>query len=175
MKMDRQAKAVEAASAGLKAIPNHVQLLLNLGMIEDSGARFDAASEAYEAVLRQQPRNVIAANNLAALIADAWPTDRARLEQARRLVESFRNSQEPFLLDTLGWVQYRLGNLDDAIEILERSVKARPELAQIRYHLGMAYRARGNLSKARYELELATANTTAYRGLDDAILALAQP
>jgi tetratricopeptide (TPR) repeat protein len=175
VKMDRRAKAAEAASAGLKAIPNHVQLLLNLGMIEDSGAQFDAASEAYEAVLRQQPRNVIAANNLAALIADAWPTDKARLEEARRLAESFRNNQDPFLLDTLGWVQYRLGNLDDAIEILERSVKARPELAQIRYHLGMAYRARGNRSKARYELELATANTTAYRGLDDAILALAKP
>jgi tetratricopeptide (TPR) repeat protein len=130
IKTDRQAEAIEAAHAGLKAIPNHVQLLINLGMMEDARGQFNAAREAYEAVLKQQPHNVIVANNLAALIADAWPTDKARLEQARRLAEAFRNTLDPFLLDTLGWVQYRLGNLDDAIGILERSVGARPSNRQ---------------------------------------------
>jgi tetratricopeptide (TPR) repeat protein len=172
MKMGQQTEAAELARAALKEMPNHPQLLLNLAMIEDARDQFDAAREAYEAVLKQQPRNLIAANNLAALIADAWPKDKVRLEQARRLAEPFRNSNDPVLLDTLGWVQYRLGNIDDAIEILERSAKAKPELAEIRYHLGMAYKAHGDQARARLELELATTSAPMYRGLQDAKLTL---
>ena len=168
----RLAEVAETARAGLTVLPNHPQLLLNLGMVEDARGRFEAARDAYQAVLKKQPRNAVAANNLAALLADAWPKDQAQLEEARRLVEPFRNGDDPYLLDTLGWVQYRLGNFSDAVGLLERSAKADPQLAQVRYHLGMTYEALGNQDKARIELERATAGPATYRGFEDAKLTL---
>src|SRR5260221_8647603 len=45
IKTDRQVEAIEAARAGLKAIPNHVRLLINLGMIEDARGERNAARE----------------------------------------------------------------------------------------------------------------------------------
>lgn len=172
-KTDKLAEAEAVFAAGLKQVPNQPELMLNLGMIEDSRDEFDAARDVYTALLRQQPRNTIAANNLAALIADAWPTDKDRMEQARRLAEAFRNSNDPILVDTLGWVQYRLGNVDDAVSLLERAVKGMPEHPQLRYHLGMAYKARGDAAKARAELQRAIVVPTTYRGRDDAKSALA--
>jgi predicted Zn-dependent protease len=173
VKTSRLAEAADVFRAGLKQVPNQPELMLNLGMLEDSRNDFEAARDVYDALLRQQPRNTIAANNLAALIADAWPTDKDRMEQARRLAEAFRNSNDPILVDTLGWVQYRLGNIDDAVSLLERAVQAMPEHPQLRYHLGMAYRARGDAAKARAELEKAVVVPTAYRGRDEAKNALA--
>lgn len=168
----RLTEVAETARAGLTVLPNHPQLLLDLGMVEDARGRFGAARDAYQTVLKKQPRNAVAANNLAALLADAWPNDQAQLEEARRLMEPFRNSGDPYLLDTLGWVQYRLGNFSDAVGLLERSAKAGPQLAQVRYHLGMTYEALGNQDKARLELERATAGPATYRGFEEAKLAL---
>jgi tetratricopeptide (TPR) repeat protein len=166
-------QAAEVYRKGLKQIPDQPGLWLNLGMVEDSLDHFEAAREAYQAVLKAEPRNFVAANNLAALIADAWPGDKEQMEQARRLAEAFRNERDPLLIDTLGWIQFRLGNLDDAVALLEQAASAMPEHPQIRYHLGMAYKAKGDAAKARAELQKAVAQPTAYRGFDEAKRTLA--
>ncbi len=110
---------------------------------------------------------------MAGLIADAWPDDKSQLERARRLAELNRNSVNPALLDTLGWVEYRLGNNDDAVGLLERAAAANGHDPQIRYHLGLAYLARNSRSQAITELKIATDATAPYRGLDNARRALA--
>lgn len=173
-KGDHLDQAADAYREGLKRLPRHAGLWLSLGMAEDSLNRYDAARDAYEAVLRLQPRNLVAANNLAALIADAWPQDRQLLERARRLSESFRNRDDAILLDTLGWVQFRLGNSDDAVPLLERAVALLPKHPQIRYHLGMAYRAKGDAVRARSELKFAVEANTLFRGSTEAERILAE-
>jgi tetratricopeptide (TPR) repeat protein len=166
-------QAADNYREGVKSLPRNAELWLNLGMAEDSLNRYDAARDAYENVLKLQPRNIVASNNLAALIADAWPQDRDLLERARRLSEDFRNRNDGLLLDTLGWIQYRLGNTDDAISLLEHAVSLLPKHPQLRYHLGMAYRAKGDTPKAHSELELAVDSQVEFRGSIDAQRALA--
>ena len=110
---------------------------------------YDAAKLAYENVLAKWPNDIVAANNLAMLIADVWPTDKALLDRARVLVEEFRNSNNPALIDTLGWVQVRLGNIDDAAIILKKAVSLQPDNQQAQYHYAAAMSLKGLNDLAR--------------------------
>jgi tetratricopeptide (TPR) repeat protein len=165
--------AVDIFEQGLEQVPGHLELQLRLGMSLEQVADFEGAARQYEAVLQREPSQQVAANNLASLIADVWAGDRVRLEQARRIAENFRNTNQPLLLDTLGWVQLQLGNVDDAIALMERAVRADPTEETLRYHLGRAYLARGDRSKAKDELEKAITPGSTYRGVEDAKQALA--
>jgi cellulose synthase operon protein C len=129
---------------------------------------YDAAKLAYENVLAKWPNDVVAANNLAMLIADIWPTDKVLLDRARVLVEEFRNSNNPTLIDTLGWVQVRLGNIDDAAIILKKAVTLQPDNQQAQYHYAVATSLKGLDDVAREAIVKALAGDPSFRGLDEA-------
>jgi tetratricopeptide (TPR) repeat protein len=126
------------------------------------------AISVYERILENGIEDNRAANNLAALVADYFPNDLDRLARARELTSAFDQSDNPYFLDTLGWVNHHLGNHLDAITYLERAVSAR-NIPQIHYHLGMAYQASGQPLPARMQLELALAgDPEPFIGIDDA-------
>jgi tetratricopeptide (TPR) repeat protein len=129
---------------------------------------YDAAKLAYENVLAKWPNDIVAANNLAMLIADVWPTDRVLLDRARLLVEEFRNSNNPTLIDTLGWVQVRLGNIDDAAVILKKAASMQPDNQQVLYHYAVALSLKGLDELARDTMVKALAGAPNFRGIDDA-------
>jgi tetratricopeptide (TPR) repeat protein len=56
-----------------------------------------------------------------------------------------------FIIDSLGWVQFRLGNFDAAVESLERAVELEPGDPVINDHLGDAYWRVGRQREARYQ------------------------
>ena len=66
-----------------------------------------------------------------------------------------RHSQVPQFKDTLGWVDYRSGDLKSAVPLLEEAAAALPDQAAVRYHLGMSYAASGQDSKAVQEFKIA--------------------
>ena len=129
---------------------------------------YDAAKLAYENVLAKWPNDIVAANNLAMLIADVWPTDKALLDRARVLVEEFRNSNNPTLIDTLGWVQVRLGNIDDAAIILKKAVSLQPDNQQAQYHYATAMSLKGLNDLARDAMGKALAGEPDFRGIEEA-------
>ena len=129
---------------------------------------YDAAKLAYENVLAKWPNDIVAANNLAMLIADVWPTDKALLDRARVLVEEFRNSNNPALIDTLGWVQVRLGNIDDAAIILKKAVTLQPDNQQAQYHYAAAMSLKGLNDLARDAMGKALAGEPDFRGIEEA-------
>ena len=53
--------------------------------------------------------------------------------------------------DTLGWVQYRMGDDKDALGNIQSAVSIYPRLAEERYHLGMVYEALHQPDAARAE------------------------
>ena len=55
------------------------------------------------------------------------------------------------ILDTLGWVYFKKGNFEKAIENLKSSVELRPNSPTIRYHLGMAHYKNSDLNNALNE------------------------
>ena len=129
---------------------------------------YDAARLAYENVLAKWPNDIVAANNLAMLIADVWPTEKVALDRARLLVEEFRNSNNPTLIDTLGWVQVRLGNIDDAAIILKKAVTLQPDNQQAQYHYAVAMSLKGLNDLARDAMAKALTGEPDFRGIEEA-------
>ena len=110
----------------------------------------------------------MAANNLAALIADAFSSDDKQLDRARQLAEQFRNSSDPLLVDTLGWVLVRQGNFEDATILLARASSLAPTNQQIAFHYAMALKGKGLPVKAKEAVAKAVSGSPDYRGLGEA-------
>ena len=88
----------------------------------------------------------------------------AKCELALKLADS----KQPALLDTLGWVHYRLGEYDQAAAVLSGVVEQAPEIPVFRYHLGMTYYRQGDTRAAREILSEAVADEYDYAGVDEA-------
>jgi tetratricopeptide (TPR) repeat protein len=159
---------------GLAAVPRSVPLeLLYTGLLQRA-SRFDEAITRYESVLSYAPGNDVAANNLAALLAD-HRGDRDSLERALRLAQRFERSGNPLYLDTLGWAHYRAGDFASAVTVLERAVKVEDRIPLLHYHLGMALYRNGNLEGGRSHLRRAVDTAKSeFPGLEDAKRLLAQ-
>jgi cellulose synthase operon protein C len=147
-------EAQNATLAGLKEQPDSGVLHLMLASIEELKGNFDSAISEYETMLSKDPGSLIAANNLASLLAD-HRTDKASLERARSLAKVLQKSPIPQFKDTLGWIDYQSGENADAIRLLEEAVTSLPNRAVVHYHLGMAYIASNQLDKAAEQLNTA--------------------
>ena len=148
--------AIAAIQAGLKQLPDNVTLHMSLAAAFELNGNYDGAISEYQYVLGQQPGSLVAANNLASILAD-HRTDKTSLEQAQSLATSLRKSQIPQFKDTLGWVTYRQGDTKSAIPLLEQAATELPDVALIHYHLGMVYAATGQNGKAADEFKTALA------------------
>ena len=169
-----QAATVDLGAAGatlergLAATDRNPRLLQVLGVVEQSRGNFEAAATAYREVLERFADAAVAANNLAMLIADRYPDDAAQLGYARELTEDFAASEQPLLLDTAGWVQYRSGNHARAVELLERATSSGEPTPEQAYHLGMAYLAMDRAEEGRRLLEEALASGQDFAGAEEA-------
>ena len=145
---------------GIATTQQAPELLLQSAVLRQTEAGdIPGAIEAYEALLAVQPQNEVGANNLAMiLVADGPNQD---LGRAMELVESFKQSDNPNFLDTLGWVYLHTDKLTQAIYFLEEAVRLAPENPEIRYHLGRAYVQANQPSAAKAELTLASSTDVA--------------
>jgi len=158
-------KAIAVLKRGLENNPGDATLKLTLATSQQRSNDIPGAMATYQSVLDTNPRLDVAANNLAALIADHKYEDAKSLDNALALAQRFQGSENPFYLDTLGWLHYRKGDYSLAVVFLTRAVETRPDHPQLNYHLGMAYLKSGNANDARRYLEKAVA-----LGKDDAAL-----
>ena len=118
--------------------------------LEMSGQRKSAA-EQYRKMLELDPKNGVALNNLAFMLAD---TDGAlALAYALRARQLFPN--EPTVIDTLGWVYLKSNRIDDALPLFRDALKKNPGNAAYRYHLAAALEQKGAHAEARQEAETA--------------------
>jgi tetratricopeptide (TPR) repeat protein len=146
--------AEEVLSEGLAAKPDGFLLnMMQAGLYESDG-KFSDAIRIYEKLHESRPNSEIVINNLASLIAEEADSD-AELQWAYTLAKRFRNSRVPFFQDTLGWIHYRLGEFDIATPLLRSAVDKEPNMAILRYHLGMSYKAEGKRDNAIRELDQA--------------------
>jgi Flp pilus assembly protein TadD len=63
--------------------------------------------------------------------------------------------EDGFIVDSLGWVFYRLGRYNEAVTELERAIELRPQDPVINDHLGDAYWKVGRHHEARYQWQRA--------------------
>jgi tetratricopeptide (TPR) repeat protein len=147
--------AERIARQAVEALPDSNIPLVNLAFVYETKKDYAAAIELYESVLAKDPDTLVARNNLASLLTD-YGGDQASLERARTISAQFRSSDIPQFRDTYAWASVVSGtNLEEAVVILEGIVKDNDQVGAYHYHLGEAYRKKGDVEKAKASLEKA--------------------
>ena len=167
----RSDDAVAILKEGIEKTGGQPLLVTGLASYLEETGQLDSAIEQYEQALKAQPDSQLAANNLAMLLIE-YRTDDASKKRARELVTPLRNSNQPAFIDTVGWIEYKLGEYEQAVNFLEKAVDAAPDAGLMHYHLGMAYLAKGNKVGAREHLAKAVDSNQPFKGLDEAKKAL---
>jgi tetratricopeptide (TPR) repeat protein len=167
-------QAIQVIQAGLKANPDSEELHMLLASAYSTHGQIEPAITAYDGALRLNPRNVLAANNLAVLLVD-YKGDPPNLQKAFALSRDFeKDVPHPLFLDTLGWVRFKMGQQDEALRLMKDAVAKSPEVPTLNYHLGMAYYQSGKTVEARAYLSKALKSAEAFRGRQKAEQILSQ-
>lgn len=149
-----QIKEAEATiRQALELDANDMDLLIQLGSIQDRAGQRSEAEKTLRAVLQREPDNATALNNLGYYLAERS----ARYNEALPLIEK-AVSIEPMngsFLDSLGWVQYKMGRLQEARGHLEKAALYARRNAMVHEHLGDVLRELGRAQEARRNWEVA--------------------
>jgi tetratricopeptide (TPR) repeat protein len=83
----------------------------------------------------------------------SWVDQGVNLDEGMRMIKRAveQRADDGYIVDSLGWAYYRLGNFDEAVKHLERAVELKPEDPTINDHLGDAYWRVGRLLEARFQ------------------------
>ena len=167
-------QAVQVIQAGLKANPGSEELHMLLASAYSGQGQIDNAITAYDGALRLNPRNVLAANNLAVLLVD-YKGGPQNLQKAFALSRDFeKEAPHPLFLDTLGWVRFKMGQQEEAFRLMKDAVAKSPEVPTLNYHLGMAFYQSGKRAEARAYLSKALKSAEAFQGRQEAEQILSQ-
>jgi tetratricopeptide (TPR) repeat protein len=170
---DRDAR-IRVLERAWQANPDQVDISMPLATALELAGRIEEAISIYEKVLKVNPGFEVAINNLASLLLDPG-NNKANVQRALKLAKELAKTDNPALLDTLGWAHYRSGNDREAVSVLERVVATAGQFPVFRYHLGMAYFAVGNKVAAKQELTKAVNDAEGeYPGIDEARRTLKQ-
>jgi len=156
--LDRSAEAIAATESLIATSESEVergQFMIQSAMLHETIREYEAARKLYEEALVALPENFVALNNLAYLLAEQLNLPQQALPYARKAVQVSPPAGMPAALDTLGWIQAGLGQLDDAVGSLTDAVQRDDQYVPARVHLGEVYRRKGNFEAATDTLVLA--------------------
>jgi len=136
---------------GIAANPSSVILKSELAVQYQVRGRSDEALALLEDSLELEPDSQLVINNMSALLLDYFPTEE-NLRRVQKLTQDFDRSDSPPLMDTRGWLQYRLGNFSQAVDLLKTAQQAGGAGPEYFYHLGMAYYKNGDTELAKEQL-----------------------
>jgi tetratricopeptide (TPR) repeat protein len=138
-----------------------LDLMYEQAMLAEKLNQLDEMEKLLRQVIAQNPSYYNAYNALGFSLADR----NMRLTEAKQLIVKALTfaPDDPFITDSLGWVEFRLGNLTSALSYLQKAYKARAD-AEIAAHLGEVLwqlkRPEEALKVWREGLELAPTNET---------------
>jgi tetratricopeptide (TPR) repeat protein len=143
------AKALAVLDRGIAAGAPKEMLLLARAEIQKSDGQTDRVIDTYRSVLSTNPKSVIAANELAAMLADQKPLDKVALREARDLLLENAVVKNQAILDTLAWSDYRLGDFKMAKDLLDLANADQSSNPQLRFHFGAVLIALGENAKGQ--------------------------
>jgi len=123
------------------------EMVLRVADLESRNGRLASAIEALRALVREHPRDPLRLNALGFVLADA----NVRLDEAEVYLRRAHRlaPDDGYIIDSLGWLLYRRGAMEQAVVWLLRASRASPGDPEILRHLGDAYRALGKRDAAR--------------------------
>lgn len=129
----RWSEANDVLEQANQAFPNDVELLYEQSMVAEKLDRIDEMERLLRRVIEIKPDHHHAYNALGYSLADR----NIRLAEAKALIQKALSLSpgEPFITDSLGWVEYRMGNREEALRLLRAAYQRRPD-PEIAAHLG---------------------------------------
>lgn len=143
--LERWADAYEVFEQAAARWPEDVGLLYEQSMMAEKLDRLDEMERLLRRVMQLDPKHAHAHNALGYSLADRG----LRLDEARALIVRALELMpgDPFITDSLGWVEFRQGRLEEARRLLEQAWAGRPD-AEIGAHLGEVLWAMGRRDEA---------------------------
>lgn len=143
--LGQQAEAYKVLEQTSARFPDDHELLYDQAMLGEKLRRFADMERLLRRVIKLAPDNPNAYNALGYSLADR----QVQLDEARTLVEKAASLKpgDPFITDSLGWVAFRQGRLDDALRWLREAYAARPD-TEIGAHLGEVLWVKGQKEEA---------------------------
>jgi tetratricopeptide (TPR) repeat protein len=145
--------AVAALYKAKEALPENSIVVSTLAQALDTAGRKPESVQAWEQAIKLDPRNAVALNNLAFLMAESGGDLDQALTYAQRAEQMMPSMNE--VSDTLGWIYLKKNLSDNAMDIFQRLVTKAPDNSTYRYHLGMALSQKGDRPRAIKELQQA--------------------
>jgi Tfp pilus assembly protein PilF len=146
--------ATDVIEAGLREQPNNLNFRFAAATLNVLKGDQETAISQYESILKEQPKSLLAINNLVSLLLD-YRSDKESVNRAVALAEDLKSTNVPQFQDTLGWAEYRRGDFINSVAILEDARAKLSNSAALRYHLGMGYLATGQSEKASEQFKAA--------------------
>lgn len=122
-------------SSAIDKAPDSVELLYDRSMLAEKLNKLDIAEADLRNVIRLQPDHAQAHNALGYMLTEHT----TRYAEARQLIDIALklSPEDAFIIDSLGWLQFKVGEIALAVETLQRAYKKRQD-GEIAAHLGEA-------------------------------------
>ncbi len=145
VELQRLDEAIEIYDVALKD-KFDADLLYSRAMLAEKMNRLDILEADLRLIIERDPQNAQAMNALGYTLADK--TD--RFEEAEKLIDQALQLRpdDHFILDSKGWVLYRMGKVDEALPYLRKALELIPD-GEIAAHLGEVLWVSGNRKEAK--------------------------
>ncbi len=138
--------AISLLEAAVSIYPDNPQLFFDYGLMLDKNGMEEQALNKMMKVLELQPDHAEALN----FVGYTWADKGIRLQEALEYIEKAiaLKPDNGYIVDSLGWVYFRLGDYQRAAKELNRSLELEAEDPHIHDHLGDVYRSLGKRTEA---------------------------
>jgi tetratricopeptide (TPR) repeat protein len=138
--------AFRVMEEGAKRFPDNADLQYDFALMAEKVGRLDVMEKTLRRLIAQHPDSQQAYNALGYSLAER----NVRLKEAYRLVDKALKlaPEDPFIMDSMGWVHYRIGNLNAAEALLRKAYALRSD-PEIAVHLGEVLWKKGDRDEAR--------------------------
>ena len=143
---ERYLEAVEVLTKADKLRTNHPDILYQRSLVYEKLGKIELAEQDLKAILSNSPDNAPALNALGYLLT----VNTQRYKEAQEMIQRAAklNPDDPAIMDSLGWVAFKLNELETAETELRKAFKLLPD-AEVGSHLVQVLHARGKTAEAK--------------------------
>jgi tetratricopeptide (TPR) repeat protein len=142
---DEYQAGIELYDQALKSYADDIDLIYARAMLYEKMDRVDLMEKDLQRILSLDPNNTTALNALGYTLADRTDRYQEALKYIQKALQE--RPDDPAILDSMGWVQYRLGNLEEAERYL-RKANSLLDDAEVASHLSEVMWVRGQHDEA---------------------------
>jgi tetratricopeptide (TPR) repeat protein len=150
---EHYSEAIAAYTIGIAKLtqpgPEDWPVFYDRGIAYQQAHEWQKAEADFHHALRLAPDQPYVLNYL----GYSWADKGEHLAEARQMIQKAAEHRpnDGAIIDSLGWVMLRQGDVGNAVQLLERAVEQEPEDPTINAHLGDAYSAAGRMLEAQYQ------------------------